>query len=135
VDEARLAGLMDEMVDLLKAHGEEHWAEWVEYDARLIRERDGHGVEHFLAAFGSMGSLYDLVFHPVNGNATSEAEGRTATERLHELIAEAYPIAQDIEHELDTTEYVVAGEEPQATGGYAGYESADEREEPRDFGY
>lgn len=113
MDEARLAGLMDEMAVLLKAQGEEHWAEWVEYDARLIRERDGHGVEHFLAAFGSMGSLYDLVFHPVNGNAASEAEGRAATEKLHELIAEAHPIALDLHHELDETEYVVVERETQ----------------------
>jgi hypothetical protein len=130
VDEVRLTSLMDEMVSLLRAQGEEQWADWIQYDARLLRVRDGHGVEHFLAAFGSMGSLYDLVFHPVNGNAATEAEGRQATERLHELIAEAYPIAQDIEHELDKTEYVVAGEEPR---GYA--EPEEEREDRRDFGY
>lgn len=131
VDEVRLAGLMDEMVALLKFQGEEQWAEWIEYDARLIREHDGRGIEHFLEAFGSMGSLYDLVFHPVNGNATNEADGRAATERLHELIAEAYPIAQDIEHDLDQTEYVVAGEEP--TPAYP--EAEEEKGEYRDFGY
>ena len=132
VDEVRLAGLMDEMVALLKYQGEEQWAEWIEYDARLIREHDGRGVEHFLEAFGSMGSLYDLVFHPVNGNAANEADGRAATERLHELIAEAQPIALDIHHELDTTEYVVAGEDPVPSYGSADDEPEEDR---RDFGY
>jgi hypothetical protein len=124
---------MDEMVVLLRAQGEEDWADWVQYDSRLIRVNDGHGVEHFLAAFGSMGSLYDLVFHPVNGNAATVEEGRVATDRLHELIAEAHPIALDLHHELDETVYVVAGEEPSASNG--GYDSEPEREEPRDFGY
>jgi hypothetical protein len=132
VDEVRLAGLMDEMVALLKYQGEEHWAEWIEYDARLIREHDGRGVEHFLEAFGSMGSLYDLVFHPVNGNAASEADGRAATDRLHELIAEAQPIAQDLHYELDTAEYVVAGEEPAPSYGSVEEEPEEDR---RDFGY
>ena len=44
------------------------------------------------------GSLYDLIFHPMNGNASSDDEGPDGaghrTERLNELLDEAYPIAQ-----------------------------------------
>lgn len=86
---------------LLRRQGEEHWAEWVEADAGLIRARDGRGIEHFLAAFGSAGSLYDLVFHPRNGNAETEAVGRAATDQLHELIGEAHPIALDLSRDLN----------------------------------
>lgn len=99
-----LATLMDQLVTLLRHHNEEHWADWVEADARAVRARDGWGLEHFLAAFGAGGSLWDLVFHPVNGNAESDTEGRAATEQLHELLEEAYPIAQDMVHELHSAD-------------------------------
>lgn len=96
-----LATLMDQLVTLLRQQGEEHWADWVEADVRAVRARDGWGLEHFLAAFGGMGGLWDLIFHPMNGNASSDEEGRAATERLNELLEEAYPIAQDLSRELD----------------------------------
>lgn len=105
-----LASLIDQVVELLKAHGEEHWAGWMEADARAMRARDGWGLEHFLAAFGGSGSLWDLVFHPMNGNAESDAEGRAATERLHELLEEAHPIALDMSRELNEAEEAAGAE-------------------------
>lgn len=95
---------MDEMAALLRDHAEEHWAEWIEADVRAVRARDGWGLDHFLAAFGSAGSLYDLVFHPWNGNAESEEEGRELTRRFHELLTEAHGIALDMSHELATAD-------------------------------
>jgi len=95
-----LANLMDEVAVLLHDHGEEHWAEWIEADARAVRARDGWGLDHFLAAFGSAGSLYDLVFHPWNDNAENEEQGRAVTDRFHELITEAHSIALDLSREL-----------------------------------
>ena len=98
-----LASLMDDMAALLRAHGEENWADWIEADARAVRARDPWGLDHFLAAFGSAGSLYDLIFHPLNCNAETEAEGRAATDRLHELIGEAHPIALDMARDREDT--------------------------------
>jgi hypothetical protein len=92
---------MDQLVTLLRRQGEEHWADWVEADAVAVRARDGWGLEHFLAAFGGAGSLYDLVFHPRNGNASSDEEGRAATDQLNELLGEAHPIALDMSRELN----------------------------------
>ena len=94
--EAQLVSLLDQMGALLRAHGEERWAEWVEADAELIRAGDGRGIDHFLAAFGATGGLYELVFHPYSGNAESPEEGRTATDQLHELIEQAQPMAVDM---------------------------------------
>jgi hypothetical protein len=99
-----LANLMDELVVLLRDHGEEHWAEWIEADARAVRARDGWGLDHFLAAFGSAGSLYDLIFHPRNGNAETEEEGRAVTNRFHELVSEAHAIALDLSRERTAAE-------------------------------
>lgn len=99
-----LANLMDEISLLLREHGEEHWAEWVAADARAVRARDGWGLDHFLAAFGSAGSLYDLVFHPWNRNAESEDQGRADTDRIHEMLSEAHDIALDLSRELATAD-------------------------------
>ncbi len=81
-----LASLIEQTAELLKAHGEEHWADWMEADARAIRARDAWGLDHFLAAFGGSGSLRDLIFHPMNGNAETAEDGRAATEQLDELL-------------------------------------------------
>jgi hypothetical protein len=99
-----LAGLIEQTVALLQAHGEEHWADWLEADARAIRARDAWGLDHFLAAFGGAGSVLDLVFHPLNGNASTDAEGRAATAQLHELLDEAYPMALDLARERNDEE-------------------------------
>jgi hypothetical protein len=109
-----LATLIEQTATLLKYQGEEHWADWLEADARAIRARDGWGLEHFLAAFGGAGSLYDLIFHPVNGNASSDADGKLATERLHELLDEAYPIALDMQRELNAPDEDIYASEPEA---------------------
>jgi len=94
--EAQLVGQLDEMGALLRSHGEERWAEWVEADAELIRAGDGRGIDHFLAAFGATGGLYEIVFHPYNGNAETPEEGRAATAQLHELIEQAQPLAAEL---------------------------------------
>lgn len=116
-----LATLIDQTAELLKAHGEEHWADWLEADARAIRVRDGWGLEHFLAAFGGSGSLRDVIFHPMNGNAESAEDGRAATERLDELLSEAYAIALDLERELNDRDEVesASGEDEYAETAYS----------------
>ena len=38
----------------------EFWADWVSADAERVRAGDFGGVEHFLSAFGGMGSINDL---------------------------------------------------------------------------
>ncbi len=114
-----LPNLIDQIVELLKAHGEEHWADWMEADARAIRARDGWGLEHFLAAFGASGSLRDLIFHPMNGNARDAEDGRAATERLDELLTEAYPIALDLERELNAPDEDEFAESSVAENSYS----------------
>jgi hypothetical protein len=57
-----LATALERFALFLRRHGEAHWAEWVQGDSERLRARDYTGVEHFLSAFGGMGSLNDLVF-------------------------------------------------------------------------
>jgi hypothetical protein len=44
----------------LREIGNEHWAAWIEKSNRLLQNRDLHGVEYLLRAYGGMGSLNDV---------------------------------------------------------------------------
>ena len=100
-EDSRLIALLDELVELLRGHGEEFWASWLEADVDRIRKRDFYGVRHFLHAFGGMGSFTDLYFHPANGNAESEDEAAYLNERFGALSGEAYRIARALAREYD----------------------------------
>lgn len=127
--EAQLVSLLDDMGTLLRAHGEDRWSEWVEADAELIRAGDGRGIDHFLAAFGATGGLYELVFHPYNGNAESAEEGRAATAQFHDLIAQAQPMAVDLSMALAAPSWPEYDE----GDGFRETQSEDEDGPRRDF--
>jgi hypothetical protein len=48
-----------------------------------------------------MGSLTDLVFHPINGNAADQDVGERDTERLRELTGIVYVEARLLRRVLD----------------------------------
>jgi hypothetical protein len=100
-DVERLAGTLEELAALLGAHAEARWASWVAHDAVLIRLGDGHGVTHFLSAFGGMGSLGDVVFVPADPSTQSSSEADAATRRLQELRSTAWRLANDLRHEAE----------------------------------
>ena len=100
-EDSRLVALLDQLVELLRGHGEEFWASWLEADAGRIRNRDFYGVRHFLRAFGGMGSLSDVYFHPANGNARTEDEAAHLNARFGALRGEAHEIATRLAREYD----------------------------------
>jgi hypothetical protein len=59
-------------------------------------EKIRRDVRHFLEAFGGMGSLNDVYFHPVNGNAKSKEEGWQITLHFRELKTEAFRLANEL---------------------------------------
>jgi len=71
-DVLRLADALDDLASFLAAHRERDWAERVAKDARRVRRGGGFGVTDFLSAFGGMGSMNDLVVHPLNGDASAD---------------------------------------------------------------
>lgn len=99
---ARLIELLEAASALLRACGEAHWSAWLEKDLARLRRGDFSGVEHFLSAFGGMGSLSDLVLHPENGDRLSYAEVKDVNARLHQLLTEAWALAQDLRREAIT---------------------------------
>lgn len=71
---------LDALDDLLTEVHEDWWASW----ARRMSERlaDGCDPAEVRAAFGGMGSLNDLVIHPVNGHVVEEDSIDTVNARL-----------------------------------------------------
>jgi len=66
-DPEALADAMDALATFLKRLSRPGdpltiWVNWVSKDATRVRAGDYYGVEHFLQAFGGMGSINDLTF-------------------------------------------------------------------------
>jgi hypothetical protein len=97
----RLVAALDQASSLLEHHGETHWATWLRADRNRINDGDRYGLDHVLQAFGGMGSLTDLVFHPINGNAADQDVGERDTERLRELTGIVYVEARLLRRVLD----------------------------------
>lgn len=91
-----LLNILDELVALLHAAGEMHWVRWLESDAHRLREGDFYGVEHFLNAFGGMGSINDLIIHPENGHRISGSELQRVNELLNTLLSRGAVLAKEI---------------------------------------
>ena len=91
-DLQRLATMLEKFATFLREHGETKWSEWVTGDAERVRSGDYYGVEHFLFAFGGMGSINDLTF-PIPGGMGYRPFGKSVTN----LVEPAYALAQEIQ--------------------------------------
>jgi hypothetical protein len=88
----RLAKAMDQFAAFLRDVGETRWSDWVSSDAERVRSGDYGGVDHFLSAFGGMGSINDLAFM---GSASDDREAKW---RSRDEVAEpAYELAKEIQ--------------------------------------
>ena len=95
-DIQKLVELLDEAQSLLAQYGEINWRSWLEKDARLIKNLDLYGVEHLLAAYGGMGSINDLVIHPINGHKIKEPEVNSVNEKFDLLRTKIYSLAKKL---------------------------------------
>jgi hypothetical protein len=94
-----LVSLLDSVTALLRSCGEEHWASCLEKDVARMRASDFGGIEHFLAAFGGMGSISDLVLHPINGHRLAESEIAPVNERVRALVSRTWELAKQVRNE------------------------------------
>jgi len=106
---AKLHKLLEEAAVLMRSVEENHWASWLEKDAACIRASDFYGIEHFCAAFGGMGSITDLVIHPMNHHRVAESGINQVNEQLKSLLGQAYKLAHELRHEA-TIDFITAPE-------------------------
>ena len=102
--EGRLADLLatlDDASALFAKHGAHRWAAWLSENRERIANHDRYGVEHLLTAFGGMGSLNDVVFHPMNGNASGEDIDGWDNAELAALRGKLFADATALRWELD----------------------------------
>jgi hypothetical protein len=92
---------MKELETLLGNVGEDFWRDWIRKDLTKIEHGDRYALDHFLKAFGGMGSFNDLVIHPVNGHEISEEHIAPANDRLGVLRSRAWASARAMQRELD----------------------------------
>lgn len=96
----RLVELLKQLAIFLERYNRTHWVSWIQKDIHLIASYDFEGIQHFLSAFGGMGSLNDVYFCPQNGDliAAGEIEEENATFRS--LLSECWKLAWDIRDEM-----------------------------------
>jgi hypothetical protein len=90
-----------ELIVLLREVGEGAWADWIERDTEMIQRGNRQGLDHLVVAFGGMGSLSDLLIHPLNGHRIDDSEIESVNDRLIGLRRRIAETARIIQRELD----------------------------------
>jgi hypothetical protein len=90
-------------VDALVAHlewvNERWWAQRFRLARTDLANRDAHGINRILGAYGGMGSFNDLVIHPRNGHTIDPGQINLANETLNALRAGIYGKAAEVRHQ------------------------------------
>jgi len=87
---------LEECAAFLRACSEIKWARWLEKSAALLRSGQLSGIDHFNGAFGGMGSVNDLVLHPINGHTIEESEIDAANEKLKTYFSTIGELAEEV---------------------------------------
>ncbi len=95
----KLIALLEETGQFLRKYDETHWAGWLADCEERLRCGDAEGIERLMGAYGGMGSLNDLMLHPVNRHRLSEADVKAANERLALFRNALYGMAREIQGE------------------------------------
>ena len=97
---ASLRANVDQVVALLREHGEDHWLSWA---ARCQRELDGHNsqaLDHILGAYGGMGSFNDLLILASNGHVIQPQDEAAVNDHLAHLRTAIWTRATALRHEI-----------------------------------
>jgi hypothetical protein len=84
LEQEQLCTLLAALIDILDEEGDSHWASWMRSSRKMISAGDPSGIEHFLGAFGGMGSFNDL-----------------GSERSLAVAAKAYALAKSIQERTE----------------------------------
>ncbi len=89
-----LAQRIEKIVALLEEVGDAHWTAWLQQDVVDLRAGDHRGIQHFLSAFGGMGSLNDLFICPENRHRVKKEDVDEVNRRLRVLLDDAWSLAK-----------------------------------------
>lgn len=92
---------LSDVIRLLDAHGEGHWASWLAERRDGIAHGDGHALRQLRSCFGGMGSLNDLIIHQVNGHRIDDADVDRVNQQLRDLLTKVWTGLQTMLSELD----------------------------------
>ena len=95
-----LVAALDEASSLLDGHGAFRWAGMLRQLRVRVAAGDRWALGQLLSMFGGMGSLNDLVFHPVNGNSVTGQDAED-NERLQRLCGVMRREARALQRDLD----------------------------------
>lgn len=84
-----LIEVLEELIDMLDADGQENWSEWMTQSRKWIIASDFSGVEKVLGAYGGMGSFNDAYLSKIT----------RSNEIFSELRSRAWKLATEIKHE------------------------------------
>lgn len=96
-----LLDVLSHLAALLEKHGEHWWSKVVREDPQQLRSGYSYALDHLLSAFGGMGSLSDLVLHPINGHDVSEANIEVSNEQLAALLERVWSEASELRRSLN----------------------------------
>ena len=96
-----LLKILDEIIQLLEADGEQHWSKWMRQSRDRLQNADYSGIEHLLSAYGGMGSFNDLVICQgyENGEFRLKDGYVEKNDRLSELRSKAWELADAIQRD------------------------------------
>jgi hypothetical protein len=93
-----LANCVDDERRFLSTHGHAYLDERLERVSNLLREGEIQaGLKAFLL---ENRSIMDIQFHPVNGDATTEDEGRRLTAVLRAVHERSFELVRELEDSL-----------------------------------
>jgi len=99
----QLAGLkssLDQMIALLREHGERHWLSWAESCRHELDAYDAAAFDHILGAYEGMGSFNDLLILGWNGHLVEPEREAAVNDRLGHLRTAIRTGATALRHEL-----------------------------------
>jgi len=85
-----LLEVLDEIIQLLDADGEQHWSGWMRQSRDWLLNSDFAGIEHLLSAYGGMGSFNDLIIFQNKGGYVE------MNNKLDNLRRQAWELADQI---------------------------------------
>ena len=96
-----LLAKLDQLVTLLTRCDVSDWVDWLTRARESLAHSDAQGLDHLRSAFGGMGSLNDLVIHPMNGHTVDAGSIDRLNDELTRLRSDVYRLAITLRRSLD----------------------------------